>query len=80
MGRKKKKKLHRSDCSFKFAGTKGRKGKPGVKGSPGYFVMKFFNLRNRKMKPTLTILPRENSSSKNRLIDKFGRQLEYDLS
>jgi hypothetical protein len=41
-------------------GTRGQKGKPGVKGNPGHFAMKFINLRRPGSKPVFVVLPSEN--------------------
>ena len=43
-----------------LAGTRGQKGKPGVKGNPGHFAMKFINLRRPGSKPVFVVLPSEN--------------------
>ena len=41
---------------FFFAGTKDKKGTPGERGNPGYFAMKFVNLRNRNRQPTVLVI------------------------
>ena len=41
-------------------GTKEARGKPGVRGDPGHFAMKFINLRNRNRKPVFVVLPKDN--------------------
>ena len=41
-------------------GTRGQKGKPGVKDNPGHFAMKFINLRRPGAKPVFVVLPTEN--------------------
>ncbi len=45
---------------FHFSGTKGSRGKPGIRGNPGHFAMKFVNLRQRSRKPVFVVLPRDN--------------------
>jgi hypothetical protein len=45
---------------FFTLGTRGQKGKPGVKGNPGHFAMKFINLRRPGSKPVFVVLPSEN--------------------
>lgn len=42
--------------NFYFAGTKDKKGTPGERGNPGYFAMKFVNLRNRNRQPTVLVI------------------------
>ena len=37
-------------------GTKDQKGTPGERGNPGYFAMKFVNLRNRNRQPVVLIV------------------------
>ena len=41
-----------------ISGTKSAKPKPGVKGDPGHFAMKFLNLRTRRSK--FIVLPRQS--------------------
>ena len=39
-----------------------------MKGNPGYFVMKFFNLRNRTRRSSIVILPKETRGMRYRYI------------
>lgn len=44
-----------------FAGTKDKKGTPGVKGNPGHLAMKFFNLRDRNVPPVFVMVQNPNN-------------------